>query len=112
MNRDLDILEFIIDSINHLESYIENVDEESFLWNEEKKDACLTRIVVLGEYSARVSDEIKNKFSEVEWQLMKATRNYFVHVYRGIDWRRVWETLQTDIPALKIKVEKIINEIS
>ncbi|MEO8823431.1 MAG: HepT-like ribonuclease domain-containing protein [Ginsengibacter sp.] len=112
MNRDLDILEFLIDSINHLESYIENVDEESFLRNEEKKDACLSRIVVLGEYSARVSDEIKNKFSDIEWQLMKATRNYFVHVYRGIDWRRVWETLQTDIPKLKIKIEKIINEIS
>lgn len=112
MNRDLDILEFLIDSINHLESYIENVDEDSFLRNEEKKDACLTRIVVLGEYSARVSDEIKNKFSDIEWQLMKATRNYFVHVYRGIDWRRVWETLQTDIPKLKIKIENIINEIA
>jgi uncharacterized protein with HEPN domain len=112
MNRDLDILEFLIDSINHLESYIENVDEESFLRNEEKKDACLTRIVVLGEYSARISDELKNKFSDIEWQLMKATRNYFVHVYRGIDWRRVWETLQSDIPGLKIKIEKIINEIS
>jgi uncharacterized protein with HEPN domain len=108
----LDILEFLIDSINHLESYIENVDEESFLRNEEKKDACLTRIVVLGEYSARISDELKNKFSDIEWQLMKATRNYFVHVYRGIDWRRVWETLQSDIPGLKIKIEKIINEIS
>jgi uncharacterized protein with HEPN domain len=112
MNTDLDILDFLIDSINHLESYIENVDEESFLRNEEKKDACLTRIVMLGEYSARVSDEIKSKFSDIEWQLMKATRNYFVHVYRGIDWRRVWETLQSDIPELKIKVEKIINEIS
>jgi uncharacterized protein with HEPN domain len=112
MNRDLDILEFLIDSINHLESYIENVDEESFLRNEEKKDACLTRIVVLGEYSARISDELKNKFSDIEWQLMKATRNYFVHVYRGIDWHRVWETLQSDIPGLKIKIEKIINEIS
>ena len=112
MNRDLDILEFLIDSINHLESYIENVDEESFLRNEEKKDACLTRIVVLGEYSARISDELKNKFSDIEWQLMKATRNYFVHVYRGIDWCRVWETLQSDIPGLKIKIEKIINEIS
>ncbi|MDQ2718498.1 MAG: DUF86 domain-containing protein [Bacteroidota bacterium] len=112
MNRDIDILEFLIDCINHLESYTEGIDEDDFLRNEEKKDACLTRIVVLGEYSAKVSDEIKNKFSDVEWQLMKATRNYFVHVYRGIDWRRVWETLQNDIPKLKIKIENIITEIS
>jgi hypothetical protein len=31
MNIDPDIQEFLIDSIDHLESYIENVDEESFL---------------------------------------------------------------------------------
>lgn len=29
--------------------------------------------------------------------------------YRGINWRRVWETIQEDIPALKIKVEKILQ---
>jgi len=112
MNRDLDILEFLIDCINHLETYVANIEEEDFLRNQEKKDACLARIIVFGEYSAKISNELKNKFSDIEWQLMKATRNYFVHVYRGINWRRVWETIQNDIPGLKIKIEKIINEIS
>ena len=111
MNRDLDYLEFLLECIEHLENYTKEVDEESFLRNEEKKDACLTRIVMIGEYSAKISDELKNKFSDVEWQLMKSTRNYYVHVYRGIDWKRVWETIQKDIPSLKIKVEKILAQI-
>jgi uncharacterized protein with HEPN domain len=54
---------------------------------------------------------LKATFSEVEWQLIKSSRNYYVHVYRGIDWRRVWETLLNDIPELKIKVEKILTQI-
>ncbi len=66
---------------------------------------------MIGEYSAKISDELKSKFSEVEWQTMKAARNYQVHVYRGIDWRRVWETLERDIPELKIKVEKIVANL-
>ena len=90
MNRDLDFLEFLIECINYLELYIEGVDEDSFLRNQEKKDACLTRLIMIGEYSGKISDELKNKFSDIEWQLMKSTRNYYVHVYRGIDWRRVW----------------------
>lgn len=95
-----------------LETYIKNISEDEFLRNDEKKDACLTRIVVIGEYSAKISDELKNKFTDVEWQLMKSTRNYYVHVYRGVNWRRVWETIETDIPLLKIKIEKIISQIS
>jgi len=87
-------------------------DEDDFLRNEEKKDACLTRIVMIGEYSARISDDLKNKFTDVECQLMKSTRNYYVHVYRGIDWLRVWETIKKDIPPLKIKIEKILSQLS
>lgn len=111
MNHDLDYLEFLLECIKHLENYTNNVDEDSFLRDEEKKDACLTRIVMIGEYSARISDSLKDKFTDVEWQLMKSTRNYYVHVYRGIDWRRVWETIQKDIPPLKIKVEKILSQL-
>lgn len=80
MNRDLDYLEFILECIEHLESYVKDIDEDMFLRNEEKKDACLTRIVMIGEYSARISDSLKEKFTDVEWQLMKSTRNYYVHV--------------------------------
>ena len=112
MNRDLDFLEFLVDCINHLEVYINEIDEDGFLRNEEKKDACLTRLIMIGEYSAKISDELKSKFSEVEWQLMKSTRNYYVHVYRGIDWPRVWETLKSDIPILKVKVENILKQIA
>ena len=61
----------------------------AFLRNEEKKEACLTRIVMIGEYSARISDNLKDKFTDVEWQLMKSTRNYYVHVL-AIDWIRKW----------------------
>ena len=111
MNRDLDYLEFLLECINHLQNYTDKIDEDSFLRNEEKKDACLTRIVMIGEYSARISDDLKDKFTDVEWQLMKSTRNYYVHVYRGIDWLRVWETIQKDIPPLKIKVEKILSQL-
>jgi len=43
---------------------------------------------------------------------MKSTRNYYVHVYRGIDWPGVWETLKSDIPILKVKVENILKQIA
>ena len=112
MNADLDYLEFLLDCINHLEIYTNGIREDEFLRNEEKKDACLTRIIMIGEYSAKISMDLQNKFTDVEWQLLKSTRNYYVHVYRGVDWIRVWETIEKDIPLLKIKIEKILSHLS
>jgi uncharacterized protein with HEPN domain len=63
MNRDVDFL-------NHLERYTFNIDEDDLLRNEEKKDACLTRLIMIGEYSSKISDKLKSRFSETEWQII------------------------------------------
>ena len=67
------------------------------------------KLLVVGEYSSQISDIQKNRFSEVEWQLLKAARNYYAHVYGGVIWVRVWETLNEDIPKLKTKIKYIIE---
>lgn len=53
MNEDLEYLEFLLECIAHLENYTRGVSEDEFLRNDEKKDACFTRIVVIGEYSSK-----------------------------------------------------------
>jgi hypothetical protein len=35
-----------------------------------------------------------------------------VHQYFGIDLRQVWETVELDMPILKAKVRKILQEIN
>ncbi|MDI6402705.1 hypothetical protein QLX67_11925 [Balneolaceae bacterium ANBcel3] len=37
----------ILERINHIESYIENVDEDSFFSNVEKQDAVLRRLEII-----------------------------------------------------------------
>jgi uncharacterized protein with HEPN domain len=67
------------------------------------------KLLVIGEYSSKISDNQKNRFSDIEWQLLKAARNYYAHAYGEITWVRVWETLNEDIPELKKKIENIIE---
>jgi len=52
--------------------------------------------------------ENKEKFNEVEWQLMKAARNFFARAYDYTDWARVWETINEVLLVLKPKIENII----
>lgn len=91
-----------------LEEFYKGKDEDDFLNSDILKDACLMKLLVIGEYSSKISDAQKARFSEVEWQLLKAARNYYAHSYGGVTWLRVWETLNEDIPQLKNKIENIL----
>ncbi len=108
MKSDVQLLNYISEQITILEEYVEGVSEDEFLRNAILKDACLMKLLVIGEYSDKVTDDHKKRFSEVEWQLLKAARNYYAHAYGGVNWRRVWETLYQDIPKLKERIENII----
>lgn len=109
MKSDKELLEYVLEQVNILISFYEGKDEEEFLRDAVLKDACLMKLVVIGEYSSKISNEQKKRFSEMEWQLLKAARNYYAHAYGSITWRRVWETLEEDIPKLKSKIENIIS---
>jgi uncharacterized protein with HEPN domain len=38
-------------------------------------------------------------------------RNIVVHVYHGINWRRVYETARNDVPPLKHQIETILASL-
>lgn len=90
MKSDVPYLKLIKESIEKISEYTDGISEEDFYENSEKKDACLTRLIVIGEYGSKVSDKTKSDFSDVEWQEIKTARNFYVHLYNGIDWTKVW----------------------
>ena len=67
MKSDKELLEYVLEQINILISFYEGKDEEEFLRDAVLKDACLMKLVVIGEYSSKISSEQKKRFSEMEW---------------------------------------------
>lgn len=50
------------------------------------------------------------KFPEIPWREMNGLRNRIVHDYEGVNLRLVWEIISEDIPELKEKLQKLLNE--
>lgn len=112
MRIDEPYLTLIRDSINQVFIYVDKKEKKDFLADDLLKDACLTRLMVIGEYGNKVSQSTKDRFPEVEWQLMKVARNFYIHAYDNINWERVWETIMVYLPPLKPKIENIISIVS
>src|SRR4051812_7292941 len=91
--REIEILSYLLQQIEEIEGFTVGFDEEMFVRNDLVKNASLMKLLVLGEYTTHINQNLKSRFSEVQWQFIKAARNYYIHVYRGVDWIKVWETI-------------------
>ena len=63
-------------------------------------DATVRNIELVGEAATHVPDQIRQKYPEIPWRMMIATRNQLIHGYAGIDDDVLWSIVQTDIPSL------------
>lgn len=104
-------LQHILDAINEIESYIVNHNFDDFMQNSMMRFACIKQMEIIGEASNHITEETKNKFSEIEWGQIIGMRNIFVHEYFGIDSNLVWEIIKNDIPNLKLKIIEILAKI-
>ena len=90
---------------------ISSVTEESFKIDEDKQDAAIRHIEVLGEiagklvkhYPAFVSD---NK--EIPFKQISDMRNKLIHNYFGVSLDAIWKVLKIDVPALNEQLANLV----
>lgn len=70
----------------------------------------LKSIEIVGEAASKVSHKTRSEHPQIPWAEIVSTRNRLVHGYFEIDYDRVWDTLQSDLPDLVRGLRKIFPE--
>jgi len=109
MRRELLYLEDILDACNLLDTFLQGMEASAFMSSELHKAAALQKLAVIGEAAARLPQEFRAKYHDVEWRDIIAFRNIAVHAYFSVKWDIVWATAQDDIPVLRTQVLKILQ---
>jgi uncharacterized protein with HEPN domain len=55
----------------------------------------------IGENVSKLSEALKQEYSNIEWQQIKDFRNKIVHDYVGIDLAIVYEIIANDLKTIK-----------
>lgn len=101
----------ILESIEEIEKYTEGSTLEVFMQNSMMRFASVKQIEIIGEAANFISDETKNKFSEIQWRQITGLRHVLVHEYFGVDSKLIWQIIADDIPELKIKIKEVLLSI-
>ena len=101
-------LQHILDAINEVDIYLENISFEQFLENSEKRFATIKQIEIIGEACNALSDELKTQYSSIPWKPIVGFRNISIHEYFGVNLQLVWEIAKNDLPELREKMYVIL----
>jgi len=80
--------------------FLGNLTSEDLKDDQKALFAIIRAVEIMGEASARVSDETRKKHSQIPWRDITAMRNRLIHGYFDVDTDIVWNTVSNEIPTL------------
>ena len=101
--RFLDMME----AIQRIDKYAGR-GRQAFVADELIQTYIVHNLQILGEAVAKIPTEQQREYPELPWPKMVGMRNVLVHNYFSIDLDIVWQVVESELPALKEKIERIV----
>lgn len=109
MSRDQEALIDIAEAIQLILQYVQNVDFDDLTANQEKQDAILRRITIIGEATKRLSRDFREQHPGIPWKNIAGMRDMITHDYDEIDLDEVWTVIHENLPELLQYIDPMIS---
>lgn len=108
-----DYLAHILQAIENIQRYTEDMDEAAFLRNQLVQDAVIRNFEVIGEASRNIelaAPDFAKAHPEIPFAFAYEMRNSLAHGYFKVDLEIVWKTIELDLPDLAAQVKHLIKK--
>lgn len=100
----------ILDALEEIKTFTAQLNFEQFQTDLKTIRAVEMNLIVIGEATAAIPEEVQEVHTTVPWHLMRGMRNRIVHAYFAVDERILWDTIQNDLPVLQEQLQLLIAE--
>lgn len=101
MQREALYVADLVENARAVQKYLGGVSRERWDADQMLRDAVLYRMLLLGEISSSLPDELRDRYPDVAWRQIRAFRNLAVHRYFGVDWAVVWKIAREEPAVLE-----------
>jgi uncharacterized protein with HEPN domain len=115
--RDLgshDFLAHMLESADRVLKYTSRMNRAQFLADSMVQDAVIRNIEIIGEAAnnlLEVDPEFPKRDSSIPFVQIYGIRNRICHGYFSVSLEMVWDAVEVDIPVLRRKISKIIEDL-
>lgn len=118
MKRDIqrlpDYLSHILEAIERIDRYTEDMSEVAFLETQLVQDAVIRNFEIIGEASHNIEAHypaFAANYPELPLAFAYQMRNAVAHGYFKVDLEIVWKTIHRDLPGLYQQVQELVANL-
>ncbi|WP_234406767.1 DUF86 domain-containing protein [Limnothrix sp. PR1529] len=99
----------ILNSIDNIQSDTTNISYEEFVQDRRTKDAVILNLLIIGEATKQIPQDIRDQHPEIQWKQIAGMRDMIAHAYFSINNKIVWNIIENDLDFLKTCIKNIQN---
>lgn len=107
-------LRHILQAIERIHLYVEDMDEVAFLNDQKTQDAVIRNFEIIGEASRNIERYHKQFAVDHDYLPLGFAyemRNALAHGYFKVDLAIVWKTIHASLPELHAQIKQLLEEI-
>lgn len=93
-----------------IKRYTQTSTFESYRQDEQKIDATLHNLEIIGEAAKNVPQDIRASYPNIPWRNMARFRDVIAHHYFGINLETVWDIVENELPELLSELDSVITD--
>jgi uncharacterized protein with HEPN domain len=102
-------LRHMLDASLEIQQYVQSATREDLNQDSKLVHSRVHLFEIVGEAANQISDELREKTTDIPWFIIIGMRNRLVHAYFDINLDVVWSTATGDIPSLITELRKLIG---
>lgn len=90
----------ITDSVREIQGYLGRADFEAYAQRDDIREAISSQLLQIGGAAALLSDEFKDKYAEVDWDVLKGLQYANFDQELELDLHPQWYIVKNDLPEM------------
>ena len=106
-----DYLQHIVEAIDTIQAYTAGMDAHAFIADRKTCDAVIRNIEIVGEACNNITNlhaAFAAAHPSIPWGFAYEMRNALSHGYFNVDNAIVWQTVQHDLPILRVQIASLL----
>ncbi len=107
--EDVDLVQDIQEAIRRINSYVKMLNHDDFFEDIKPQDAVVRNLEILGEAIKKISEELKERYPQIQWKELAGLRDKLIHHYFGVNYDIVWHVVKNELPDILYHLDGIVN---